>query len=252
MKEQDQTQKVRLDRLLVEKGMVQSREKAHALILLGSVIVDGRPVDKVGAKVPCDAEIEVRWEGIPYVSRGGLKLDAALKAFNIDVKDKTALDVGASTGGFTDCMLKSGAHKVYAIDVGYGQLAWSLRKDPRVVVIERTNIRYIEEGLIKDRIDLATIDVSFISLTKVIPKIMGFLKEGGEILALVKPQFEVGKGEVGKGGIVRDRIKHRKVIDSVGSFSTALGLEILGVFESPLPGQKGNIEYFMYLKKRQR
>ncbi len=244
--------KVRLDKFLVEKNFAQSREKAQALILSGSVSVEGKLVDKVGAKVSYDSKIEVKEKSIPYVSRGGLKLEAAIKVFKIEVMDKITMDVGASTGGFTDCLLRSGACKVYAVDVGYGQLAWSLRRDPRVVVIERTNIRYIDEGLIKDRIDLATIDVSFISLTKVIPKVTEFLKEKGDILALIKPQFEVGKGEVGKGGIVRDREKHRKVIDNLISFSSGLGLEVVGVFESPLRGQKGNIEYFMYLRKRQR
>ncbi|OGW74513.1 MAG: RNA methyltransferase [Nitrospirae bacterium RIFOXYB2_FULL_43_5] len=195
------------------------------------------------------SSITLKSADIPYVSRGGLKLKAAIDFFSIDLKDKIAMDVGSSTGGFTDCMLQMGAEKIYCIDVGYGQIAWSLRNDPRVILLERTNIRHLERKRIPDIIDIATIDVSFISLTKVIPKVLEFLKEDGEILALVKPQFEVGKGEVGKGGIVREEEKRLAAVASVRAEIETAGLHTIGVFESPVRGQKGNIEYFLYLKK---
>ena len=199
--------KDRLDKIMVDTGLVKSRERARALIMEGNVLIDGSAVTKAGAMINSASSITLKSEDIPYVSRGGLKLKAAIDFFNVALKDKTAMDVGASTGGFTDCMLQMGAKKVYCIDVGYGQIAWSLRNDPRVILLERTNIRHLERKRISDIIDIATIDVSFISLTKVIPKVLEFLKENGEILALVKPQFEVGKGEVGKGGIVREEEK---------------------------------------------
>jgi len=241
--------KERLDILLVERGMVSSREKARALIMEGNVLVNGIPVTKAGSLVSSDASIELRGEEIPYVSRGGLKLDAALNHFGMNLNGAIAMDVGSSTGGFTDCMLQKGALKVYCIDVGYGQMDWTLRNDPRVVLLERTNIRYLEKERIHDMIDIATIDVSFISLKNVLPKVTEFVKGGGEILALVKPQFEVGKGEVGKGGIVREEEKRMTALNSVREFAKELGLTTEGVFQSPVPGQKGNREYFLHLRR---
>lgn len=231
--------KERLDKLLVSKGLVKSREFARALIMEGKAFVDGQKVTKPGTLIGETSGIFLKEAVRPFVGRGGLKLEAALVYFNIDVIDRVVMDVGSSTGGFTDCLLKRGASKVYCIDVGYGQLAWSLRTDPRVVLLERTNIRYLEslikdqasrfagpefEDLIKDNIAMATIDVSFISLTKVIPSVMNFLKEGSSVLALVKPQFEVGKGEVGKGGIVREEGKRLAAVRDVEEDLEKLGL----------------------------
>ncbi|MCL4457489.1 MAG: TlyA family RNA methyltransferase [Nitrospirae bacterium] len=241
--------KSRLDKILVEKGLAPSRERAQALIMEGKVFVNGMPSPKAGAMVAEDAAIELKGEDIPYVSRGGLKLEAAVKHFNISLKDKTAMDVGSSTGGFTDCMLQNGAKKVYCIDVGYGQLAWKLRQDQRIVLIERTNVRYLERNKIPDEIDIAAIDVSFISLTKVVPAVLEFLKKDGEIIALIKPQFEAGKGEVGKGGIVKDEAKRLKTVEYVRESLESLGLETIGVMQSPIAGQKGNIEFLIYMKK---
>ncbi len=241
--------KSRLDKILVEKGLAPSRERAQALIMEGKVFVNGMPSPKAGAMVAEDAAIELKGEDIPYVSRGGLKLEAAVKHFNISLKDKTAMDVGSSTGGFTDCMLQNGAKKVYCIDVGYGQLAWKLRQDQRIVLIERTNVRYLERNKIPDEIDIAAIDVSFISLTKVVPAVLEFLKKDGEIIALIKPHFEVGKGEVGKGGIVKDEAKRLKTVEYVRESLESLGLETIGVMQSPIAGQKGNIEFLIYMKK---
>jgi len=241
--------KERLDKILVDRGIVKSRERARALIMEGNVLVDNAPVTKAGAMINPDSSITLKSEDIPYVSRGGLKLEAAIKHFNVSLENKVAMDVGSSTGGFTDCMLQRGAKKVYCVDVGYGQLAWLLRNNPRVILLERTNIRHLEREKIPDNIDIATIDASFISLTKVLPKVLEFLKDGGEILALVKPQFEVGKGEVGKGGIVREEEKRLSAVDSVKTEMERIGLQAIGVFESPVAGQKGNIEYFLYLKK---
>jgi len=233
----------------MERGLASSRERARALIMEGKVLVDNRPATKAGEMVSAEAGIGLRGGDIPYVSRGGLKLEAALEHFSIDLQGLTVIDVGSSTGGFTDCMLQRGAHKAYCIDVGYGQLAWSLRNDPRIALLERTNIRHLERERIPDSVDLATIDLSFISLTKVLEKVAEFLRGGGLILALVKPQFEVGKGEVGKGGIVRDEEKRIATVNSVRDFAEALGLETIGVFESPVPGQKGNREYFLCVRK---
>jgi len=241
--------KERLDRILIERGLVSSRERARALIMEGKVLVDNRPVTKAGEMVSADAAIGLRGGDIPYVSRGGLKLEAALDHFAIEPVGMTVMDVGSSTGGFTDCMLKRGAQKAYCIDVGYGQLAWSLRNDPRIVLLERTNIRHLEKEKIPDPVDFATIDLSFISLTKVFAKVAEFLRDRGLILALIKPQFEVGKGEVSKGGIVRDEGKRMTTVNSVRDFAEALGLETIGVFPSPVPGQKGNLEYFLCVKK---
>ncbi|MEW6675967.1 MAG: TlyA family RNA methyltransferase [Nitrospirota bacterium] len=254
----------RLDKILVLRGLVKSRELAKALIIEGKVFVNGKKITKTGTPVSEASEISLKEGALPYVSRGGLKLEAAINFLNIDLNDKIIMDVGSSTGGFTDCLLKKGAKKVYCIDVGYGQLAWSLRKDLRVIPMERTNIRYLDkilrsqeskvrsqefEDLIKSNIDMATVDVSFISLLKVIPKVIEFLKKDGEILALIKPQFEVGKGEVGKGGIVREEEKRLKAVENVQKNSEKLGLKTIGIFQSPIPGQRGNIEYFLYMKK---
>ncbi len=241
--------KFRLDRLLVEKGIAPSRERAQALIIEGKVLVDGMPVLKAGTLIRQEAQIELRGGDIPYVSRGGIKLEEAIRHFNITMREKIAMDVGSSTGGFTDCMLQHGASKVYCIDVGYGQLAWKLRQDPRVVLLERTNIRHLEKSRIPDEIDIATIDVSFISLKKVVPCVLKFLKENGEIIALIKPQFEVGKADVGKGGIVKDEKKRLKAVERVKEELSSLNLEISGVIRSPIAGQKGNIEYLIYMKK---
>src|SRR3989338_3189157 len=255
--------KRRLDNLLLERGIVQSRERAKGLILSGDVRVNGNPVNKVGTLIDENAEIEIT-KDIPYVSRGGLKLEKAIKEFNINVKDKAAIDVGASTGGFTDCLIQYGAKKVYAVDVGYGQLAWKLRNDPRVVIIERKNIRYIKPSDIRPPLsplllkegkgevfaelaDIATIDVSFISLKLVLPVVKNLLKENGEIIALIKPQFEVGKSEVEKGGIVRDKEKHERVILEIKFFANDLGFKFLGLTESPIQGQKCNVEFLIYL-----
>lgn len=256
--------KERLDRILVSKGIVKSRELARSLIIEGKIFVDGKKITKAGTPVSDASEILLRDHGLPFVSRGGLKLDAALTFFSIDASDMVILDVGSSSGGFTDCLLKRGARKIYCVDVGYGQLAWELRKDPRVVLLERTNIKYLDDmikrqdprimGEIFDdlktgRIDMAAIDVSFISLTKVVPEAMKFVKRTGEVLALVKPQFEVGKGEVGKGGIVRDEQKRLSAVTRVREDLEAIGLRTEGVFESPVRGQKGNVEYFLYMKR---
>lgn len=239
--------KERLDKLLVAKGLAPSRERAQAMILAGAVWVNGRPITKAGHTVDEEAQIEVLWNPLPYVSRGGMKLEAALNYFMIDVEGKIALDVGASTGGFTDCLLKKGAQKVYAVDVGRGLLDWKLRNDPRVVVLEGHNIRYLSKAEVPEEVDIATIDVSFISLRLVLPNVINFLKIGGEILALIKPQFEVGKGEVGKGGVVKDPLKHQKVIREIWEFASSLGLQPKGVMESPLRGPKGNKEFFIHL-----
>jgi 23S rRNA (cytidine1920-2'-O)/16S rRNA (cytidine1409-2'-O)-methyltransferase len=253
----------RLDKILVSRGLVKSRDLAKALIIEGKVFVDGKKIIKVGTPVSETSEIYLKERDLPYVSRGGLKLEAAINFFNIDLNNKIIIDVGAGTGGFTDCLLKKGAKKVYCIDVGYGQFAWSLRKDPRAILMERTNIRYLDkvlkserlkvkdqelEDLIRKNIDMATIDVSFISLTKVIPVVLGFIKEDGEVLALIKPQFEVGKGEVGKGGIVREEEKRLRSVRGIQEYSEKLGLKTIGVLQSPIPGQKGNIEYFLYMR----
>jgi 23S rRNA (cytidine1920-2'-O)/16S rRNA (cytidine1409-2'-O)-methyltransferase len=243
--------KERLDKLLVLRGMVSSRERAQALIMAGKVLVDGKKVDKAGAQVCNECHIVLKDQELPYVSRGGVKLEKALEAFHVEVKGKTCLDVGASTGGFTDCLLKKGAEKVYAVDVGYGQLAWSLKQNCRVVSLERRNIRYLSPGDIGELTDLAVVDTSFISLKKVLPSVVQLIKEGGKIIALIKPQFEVGKGRVGKGGVVNKREDHEMVINEISHFATELGLKKLGLTESPLLGPKGNMEFFIYLKKGQ-
>ena len=241
--------KERFDKLLVEKGIVQSRERARALIMAGKAFVEGKRIDKPGTMIHADARLQLQGEDSLYVSRGGEKMEGALKAFGIDPKGMIVMDIGASTGGFTDCMLQKGAQKVYAVDVGYGQLAWKLQKDPRVVNLERRNVRYLKREEVQEETDLILIDTSFISIEKFLPHLLGFLKKGGSLLCLIKPQFEVGKGEVGKGGVVRNKALHEKVIDRISRFSQRLGLKVLGITESPLLGPKGNKEFFIYLKK---
>jgi 23S rRNA (cytidine1920-2'-O)/16S rRNA (cytidine1409-2'-O)-methyltransferase len=242
--------KERLDKLLVDRGLAQSRERARALIMAGQVVVADHVAVKAGQMVPVAAAVRLKGEVLPYVSRGGLKLQKALDEFGIDVSGLTALDVGASTGGFTDCLLQRGAGKVMAVDVGYGQLAWKLREDERVVNMEKTNIRYLTADKLPEVPDIAVIDASFISLAKVLPATVTLLKDGGMIIALIKPQFEVGRGEVGKGGVVRDAGKHRDVIATIRSEAENLGLEVRGVTESPILGPKGNREFLIHLVKR--
>ena len=237
-----------MDRLLVLRGIAESREKAKAVIMAGLVRVDGVMVDKAGCLVPGSAGVSLK-EVPPYVSRGGLKLEAALDHFPLDVKGKLFLDVGASTGGFTDCLLRHGAGKVIAIDVGYGQLDWRLRQDPRVVVMEKTNARYLKPEALKQPADGAVIDVSFISLKLVIPSVTALLTKKTAIIALIKPQFEVGKGKVGKGGVVRDPTLHREVIEDLTSFFETLCWLVKGPIPSPLLGPKGNREFLIYLER---
>lgn len=241
--------KERLDKLLVVRGLAQSRERARALILAGQVVVGHHTVDKAGAQVATDVSLRLKGEDIPYVSRGGLKLEKALDAFPIDVTGKVAMDVGASTGGFTDCLLQRGAARVYAVDVGYGQLAWSLRQDSRVVNLERTNIRHLQPQALPEKPTLAVIDASFISLEKVLPATLDLLEDQAEVVALIKPQFEVGRGAVGKG-VVRDASQHEAVVERIRQLSEQLGCQVLGVTASPILGPKGNREFLIYLSKR--
>jgi 23S rRNA (cytidine1920-2'-O)/16S rRNA (cytidine1409-2'-O)-methyltransferase len=240
---------VRIDRLLVERGLVESRERARRLVMAGAVLVDDRPVTKPGTEVPDAATVRLRGPDSPYVSRGGEKLAGALDAFGLDVRGVLALDVGASTGGFTDCLLQRGAERVVAVDVGYGQLAWRLRQDPRVVVIERTNARTLTPASLDCPVDLAVVDVSFISLTQVLPAVATCVKPAGHIVALVKPQFEVGRGAVGKGGVVRDPTARASAVTRVRTFAESAGLAVLGESESVLPGPKGNREVFLHLRR---
>jgi 23S rRNA (cytidine1920-2'-O)/16S rRNA (cytidine1409-2'-O)-methyltransferase len=244
------TERQRIDRLLIDRGLADSREKGQAMIIAGQVIVDGRKIEKVGTLVSRNADIRIIGERSPYVSRGGLKLEAALDSFGIIVRDRTALDIGASTGGFTDCLLQRGARKIYAVDVGYGQLAWRLRQDPRVVVIERTNIRQMAAETIPELSDIAVVDVSFISLEKVIPVLETFLRPGASLVALIKPQFEVGPDKVGKGGIVRDEEARVAAKERIVAFVAARGYDVRGVMISPITGQDGNVEYLLYAVRR--
>ncbi len=237
---------MRLDRLLVDRNLVESRERGQALILAGQVLVNGQKQDKAGAFVPADADVRILGDMLPYVSRGGLKLEAALKEFQVSPGGKIALDVGASTGGFTDCLLQKGARKVYAVDVGYGQLAWKVRQDSRVVVIERVNIRDIAPSLIPEPVDVVVIDVSFISLEKVIPSVIRFMKPGSELVALIKPQFEAGREQVGKGGIVRDEAARKAAVDRIVEFAGRAGFLVKGIIPSPITGQDGNIEFLIH------
>ena len=242
-------EKERLDVLLVKKGLFQSREKARSSIMAGIVTVNGNREDKPGARFEEDCNIEIRQNINPYVSRGGLKLEKAMLVFGIDLKGKTAMDVGASTGGFTDCMLKNGAVKVFAVDVGYGQLAWELRNDERVVNMERTNIRYVKPENISAALDFASVDVSFISLKKVLPVLFELLNPEGEVLCLIKPQFEAGREKVGKHGVVKSIEVHREVVEGIISFSQKTGFAVKGLTYSPIKGPEGNIEYLLYLSK---
>jgi len=238
--------KERIDRLLVSLGLAETREKAQALILAGKVLVDDCVVDKPGKTVRTNAHIEVTGAGIRYASRGGLKLEAALRQFKIEVTGFVCIDIGASTGGFTDCLLQHGAQRVYAVDVGRHQLDWRLRRDPRVVVREGVNARYLKREDFPEAFDLAVIDVSFISVKKVLPAVVPLLKPSGGILTLIKPQFEVGRGEVGKGGVVKDPVKHHRVIEEIREFAQRkLNLACLGIMESPILGGEGNKEFFM-------
>ena len=240
----------RLDVALVERGLVDTRARAWAVIMAGTVYVAGERVDKAGALVKDDAGIVLKGEVLKYVSRGGFKLEAALDAFGVDVSGLTAVDVGSSTGGFTDCLLQRGASKVYAIDAGRGQLDWKLRNAPRVVSMEKFNARYLTpEDIGGGPVGVAVIDVSFISLTKIIPPAAGVLAQGGGLVALIKPQFEVGKGEVGKGGIVRDEAKRKEVVDKITTFVSDIGMDVRGVIQSPITGADGNVEYLICAEK---
>lgn len=241
--------KERLDILLVEKGYFPSRERAKANIMAGNIFVDGMRVDKAGEKIKINSDIEVRGHDLPYVSRGGLKLEKAIGEFSIDLSNKVTMDVGASTGGFTDCMLQNGAKKVFSVDVGYGQFAWKLRMDSRVVCMERTNIRYVDKEQIGEDIDFSSIDVSFISLKKVIPKVRELLSDDGEIMALIKPQFEAGRDKVGKKGVVREAATHIEVIKTIVEFLMESDLKIINLSFSPIKGPEGNIEYLIYCSK---
>ncbi len=241
--------KKRIDVLLVEMGYFESREQARRHIMAGSVFVDNQRVDKAGTAVKIDSDIRVKGKLIPYVSRGGLKLEKALKNFDLTVKDKVCMDIGASTGGFTDCMLQNGARKVYSVDVGYGQLAWKLRQDERVVCLERQNIRYLDESLLDEKPNFASIDVSFISLRLVLPKAWSILADSGRIVALIKPQFEAGREKVGKKGVVREKSTHIEVIDNISKIALKDGFRILDLDFSPIKGPEGNIEYLIYLEK---
>ena len=241
--------KERLDVLLVKRNLAESREKAKAVIMAGCVFVDGQREDKAGTTFSPDVNIEIKGHTLPYVSRGGLKLEKALANFDVDVKGKVCTDVGSSTGGFTDCMLQNGAVKVYAIDVGRGQLDWKLRQDPRVICMEKTNIRYVTPEDIGEPVDFSSIDVSFISLTKVLEPIRNYLKADGEIVALIKPQFEAGREKVGKKGVVREKSTHREVIKKVTDYARSVGFDVLELDFSPIKGPEGNIEYLVHLKK---
>lgn len=242
--------KERLDILLVERGLAGSRERAKRMIMAGEVLVDGQKVDKAGTTVKPEAEIRLLGHDIPYVSRGGLKLEKAMQEFDVTLDGKVAADIGASTGGFTDCMLQNGVRKVFAIDVGYGQLAWKLRTDERVVNMERTNIRHVTSEMLGEKLDFASIDVAFISLTKVLPVAKELLSGEGELVALIKPQFEAGRDKVGKKGVVRDPAVHEEVIESVTSFARSLGFCPLALTYSPVKGPEGNIEYLIHLTSR--
>ncbi len=237
----------RLDRLVVERGLAASRDRAQRLIMSGEVRVAGRVVDKPGALVEAGAELAVSGSDIPYVSRGGLKLEGALRQWPLDLRGRIALDVGASTGGFTDCLLQRGTARVIAVDVGYGQLAWSLRQDPRVTLLERTNIRNLRPEALPEVPELAVIDVSFISLRLVLPVVGALLAPGSPVLALVKPQFEVGRGQVGKGGVVRDPALQRQAVEAIAAWARDLGMAVCGQTESPILGPKGNREFFLCL-----
>lgn len=242
-------EKIRLDCLLVQNGLAPSRERAKALIMSGNVFIDNERYDKPGQTVLADSNIRIKGGELKYVSRGGLKLEKAIELYGIDLAGKACMDIGASTGGFTDCMLQNGATKVFAVDVGYGQLAWSLRTDPRVQSMERTNIRYVEKSQIGETLDFASIDVSFISLTLVLPVLYELMADEGEGLCLVKPQFEAGREKVGKKGVVRELSTHIEVCRKIYNFLTDIGFILKGATFSPIKGPEGNIEYLYYIKK---
>jgi len=241
--------KIRLDQLVFDLGLAESRERAKTTVMSGLVFVNGQRADKPGMQVSPDVNVEVKGTALPYVSRGGLKLEKALKVFPIDVNGKVCIDCGASTGGFTDVLLKKGAAKVYSVDVGYGQLAWSLRNDERVVNMERTNIRYISSEQIPEPLDICVMDLSFISVKLVLPAVCALLKDDAQLVCLIKPQFEAGREEVGKKGVVRDKAVHLSVIESVLSFAPTVGMTVMGLDFSPIKGPEGNREYLCYMKK---
>ncbi|HSB11630.1 MAG TPA: TlyA family RNA methyltransferase [Blastocatellia bacterium] len=243
--------KERIDKVMLLRGLVESRAKAQALILAGDVLVREQRVDKPGQLIDNEAEIRIKGERLRYVGRGGLKLEAALREFEINAEGKKCLDIGASTGGFTDCLLQHGAACVWAIDVGHNQIAWPLRQDPRVVVLEGQNARYLDPDQFPFRFELATVDVSFISLTRILPSVRDCLAEKADCIALIKPQFEVGKGEVGRGGIVTDPEKHRRVLIRIGDAAAALGLPPVGLIESPITGADGNREFLIHLRREE-
>lgn len=240
--------KERLDVLVFERGLAESRERAKTTVMSGSIFVNGQRVDKPGTPVPVDADIELRGEAMPFVSRGGYKLDKALKVFPVNPSGKICIDCGASTGGFTDVLLQHGAARVYAVDVGYGQLAWKLRTDERVVNLERMNLRYIDREQIPEPLDLAVMDVSFISICLVLPAVQKLLKPDAELICLIKPQFEAGREQIGKKGVVRDPAVHEAVIQKILDFASVNGLQVCGLDYSPIRGPEGNIEYICYLK----
>lgn len=242
--------RIRLDQLVYDKGYADSREKAKAIVMSGNVYIKGQKADKPGLQVLPETEIEVRIKELPFVSRGGYKLDKALKVFPVDPADKICIDCGASSGGFTDVLLQHGAKKVYAVDVGYGQLAWKLRNDERVVNLERTNLRYVTDEQIPEKPDIAVCDVSFISLKLVMPSVAKLLREDADIVCLIKPQFEAGREQVGKKGVVRDRKVHEAVINDILSFMPTIGFSVMGLDYSPIRGPEGNIEYLLYMKNR--
>ena len=241
--------KERLDVLLVNRGLAPSREKAKTMIMAGNVFVNNNREDKAGSTFPDDCNIEIHGKTLQYVSRGGLKLEKAMKHFDISLEGKICMDIGASTGGFTDCMLQNGASKVYAVDVGYGQFAWKLRQDERVVCMEKTNIRYVTPEDIDDVLDFASVDVSFISLTKVLIPARELLRQGGQMVCLIKPQFEAGREKVGKKGVVRDKKVHEDVIERIITFALENGFSVLNLEYSPIKGPEGNIEYLVHIEK---
>mgnify|MGYP000130518428 CR=1 FL=1 len=243
------SKKTRLDVLLTERGLCESRQKAQATIMAGLVFVDGQRSDKPGTPVAEDASVEVRGHALRYVSRGGLKLEKAMQTFPITLEGKVCADIGASTGGFTDCMLQNGATKVYSVDVGQGQLAWKLRNDERVVCMEQTNFRYVTPEDIPDALDFASVDVSFISLTKILIPARNLLKTGGQMVCLIKPQFEAGRGKVGKNGVVREPQIHEEVIRKIIDYADSIGFEVLHLEYSPIKGPEGNIEYLLHIRK---
>ena len=243
--------KERLDVLLVKRGLAPSREKAKTMIMEGNVFVNNNREDKAGSTFAEDAPIEIHGNTLKYVSRGGLKLEKAMTHFSISLDGMVCMDIGASTGGFTDCMLQNGAKKVYSVDVGYGQFAWKLRQDPRVVCMEKTNIRYVTPEDIDDVLDFASVDVSFISLTKVLPAAYALLKDGGQMVCLIKPQFEAGREQVGKKGVVRDKAVHLEVVERILAYASGIGFQILNLEFSPIKGPEGNIEYLVHLKNHE-